>query len=111
MHFIAYNAIRLLMLDAAAEVGQPIRRLSFKGSVQALRQWEPLFSQATDARQQRQLLKSLRSSIAEHLVPHRPGRQEPRCVKRRPKPFFLLTTLRRQFVEIPHRGRYRAKEA
>lgn len=111
MHFIAYNAIRLLMVEAAAEVGQVSRRLSFKSSIQALRQWEPQFSQASGLQEQRRLLGALRSSIARHLVPHRPGRQEPRCVKRRPKPFALLTTPRHQMIEIPHRGRYHANAA
>ena len=109
MHFIAYNAIRLLMLEAAAEVGQAPRRLSFKGSVQALRQWEPQFSKVSDPGEQRRLVGTLRASIAGHLVPHRPGRREPRCVKRRPKPFALLTTPRHQMIEIPHRSRYHAK--
>lgn len=111
MHFIAYNAIRLLMVEAAAEVGQAPRRLSFKGSIQALRQWEPQFSQTSDPQEQRRLLGALRSSIAGHLVPPRPGRQEPRCVKRRPKPFALLTAPRHLMAEIPHRGRYHANAA
>jgi Transposase DDE domain/Insertion element 4 transposase N-terminal len=111
MHFIAYNAIRLLMVEAAVEVGQVSRRLSFKSSIQALRQWEPKFSQASGLQEQRRLLGALRSSIAGHLVPHRPGRQEPRCVKRRPKPFALLTVPRHQMIEIPHRGRYHANAA
>ena len=109
MHFIAYNAIRLLMLEAAADASQAPRRLSFKGSVQALRQWEPQFSRTDDPREQRRLMASLRASIASLLVPHRPGRREPRCVKRRPKPFALLTAPRHKMVEIPHRGRYHAK--
>lgn len=111
MHFIAYNAIRLLMVEAAVDVGQVPRRLSFKGSVQALRQWEPQFSQARDSQEQRRLPGALRSSIAAHPVPLRPGRREPRCVKRRPKPFALLTAPRHQMVEIPHRGRYHANAA
>ncbi len=111
MHFIAYNAIRLLMLDAANEAGQVPCRLSFKASIQALRQWEPLFSRARDAREQRRLLGTLRASIAGFMVPHRPGRREPRCVKRRPKPFSLLTAPRHQMTEVPHRGRNRAKMA
>lgn len=111
MHFIAYNAIRLLMVEAATEVDQAPRRLSFKASIQALRQWEPLFSRTNDPREQRRLMRALRSSIAGHLLPHRPGRREPRCVKRRPKPFPLLTAPRHQMVEIPHRSRYHANGA
>lgn len=108
MHFIAYNAIRLLIVEAANEAGQATRRLSFKASIQALRQWEPLFSRASDPREQRRLFDALRSTIAKHIVPYRPGRREPRCVKRRPKPFALLTAPRHQMIEIPHRSRYRA---
>ena len=111
MHFIAYNAIRLLMLEAATAAGQAPRRLSFKGSVQALRQWEPQFSRTSDPGEQRRLAGALRASIAGHLVPQRPERREPRCVKRRPKPFALLTAPRHLMVDIPHRGRYRAKAA
>lgn len=111
MHFIAYNAIRLLMLEAAADAAQLPRRLSFKGSVQALRQWEGKFGRTDDPREQQRLLASLRASIANLVVPHRPGRREPRCVKRRPKPFALLTAPRHQMIEIPHRGRYHAKMA
>jgi hypothetical protein len=44
--------------------------------------------------------------IAADLVPDRPGRWEPRAVKRRPKPYSLLTRHRSRFREIPHRNRY-----
>jgi hypothetical protein len=59
MHFIAYNAIRLLIVEAAAEAGHVARRLSFKGSVQALRQWEPQFSNESDPKAQRRLMDGL----------------------------------------------------
>jgi IS4 transposase len=35
MHFIAYNAIRLLMFDAALQAKQRPRRLSFKATLKA----------------------------------------------------------------------------
>jgi hypothetical protein len=41
MHFIAYNCIRRLMCEAAKEMDLEARIVSFKGSVQALRNWEP----------------------------------------------------------------------
>jgi hypothetical protein len=44
--------------------------------------------------------------IAQDQVPDRPGRREPRAVKRRPKPYPLLNRPRRLFQEIPHRNRY-----
>lgn len=111
MHLIAYNAIRLLMCDAARTVNQTPRRISFKASIQALRQWEPLFSQADlKVPERRRLMSSLRDAIAANIVTPRPGRREPRCVKRRPKPFALLMAPRHEMIEISHRGRYRADE-
>lgn len=112
MHFIAYNAVRFLILDAANEAKQPPRRISFKAGIQALRQWEPQFNQVvTNQREQQRLMGLLREAIATSIVTERPGRREPRCVKRRPKPFALLTAPRHQMIEISHRGRYRANVA
>jgi Transposase DDE domain len=112
MYLIAYNAIRLLMFDAAKAVSKLPRQISFKASMQALRQWEPLFNQADlNVRERRRLMSSLRNAIAANILTVRPGRREPRCVKRRPKNFQLLTAPRHEMVEIPHRNRYRAKQA
>ena len=52
MHMIVYNGIRCLMVEAAEEQGVRVRRISFKGSVQALRQWEPHLNQAKLNRQE-----------------------------------------------------------
>lgn len=112
MHFIAYNAVRRLIVDAAAIVECAPRRISFKASIQALRQWEPQFHRrAADVGEQRRLLSSLRAVIGSRQITARPGRREPRCLKRRPKPFALLTAPRHQMFEISHRGRYRASAA
>ena len=46
MHFIAYNCVRRLMYEAAEEADMEIRKVSFKGSLQALRSWEPHLNQA-----------------------------------------------------------------
>ena len=110
MHLITYNAIRSLMFDAAKEVQQPSRRVSFKATIQALRQWEPLFNRADlKVRDRHRLIASLRGAIAANIIPVRPGRQEPRCVKRRPKNYQLLTAPRHEMKETPHRGRIHAK--
>ena len=44
--------------------------------------------------------------IAKDKVPERPGRREPRALKRRPKPFPLLNRPRHKMIELPHRGQY-----
>jgi len=112
MHLIAYNCIRYLMFEAANKKNVRVRRISFKGSVQALRQWEPHLNQTQISRQKRvRLIELLYESIARYIVPERPGRSEPRAVKRRPKPFQLMTAPRHQMREIKHRSKYVAKQA
>ena len=112
MHLITYNTIRLLMVDAANAVQQAPRRISFKASIQALRQWEPQLNRKDLNEQElRRLMSLLRDAIAASMLTHRPGRREPRCRKRRPKPFPLLTAPRHQMKEVPHPNKYYAKPA
>jgi hypothetical protein len=112
MHLIAYNCIRCLMFEAAKEKKVEVNRISFKGSIQALRQWEPHLNQANMSRQkQNDLIRYLYESIAGKITPDRPGRSEPRAVKRRPKPYQLLTAPRHEMKEIKNRSKYRAKKA
>ena len=112
MHMIAYNCIRYLMVEAAEQTGEQLRRISFKGSVQALRQREPHLNQnKIRPQEQRCLIQLLYASIADYIVPERPGRSEPRAVKRRPKPYQLLTTPRHEMQETKHRGRCNGKAA
>jgi len=88
MHLIVYNSIRLLMLNAAKQVQVSPRRISFKASVQALRQWEPMLNQnAMEVRERQRMMVLLREAIAATVVFSRPGRSEPRCLKRRQKNF------------------------
>jgi hypothetical protein len=48
---------------------------------------------------------ALHEILACDLVPLRPGRYEPRAVKRRPKPYQRLMKHRHLFREVPHRGK------
>jgi hypothetical protein len=111
MHFIVYNCLRLLMLKAADKADVPVRLISFKASVQALRQWEPLLKSELTTREQARLLSLLCDSIASSVIHPRPGRREPRCKKRRPKNFQRLTKPRQEMQETPHRGKSRAERA
>lgn len=109
MHAIAYNALRALILESASVHQQELGRISFKGAADLLRQWLP---QAAACHEQPRKLarwhEELLEAIASVLNPLRPGRQEPRAKKRRPKSYQLLTKPRHKFKEIPHRERYRA---
>jgi len=112
MHLIAYNCIRRLMLEAAKKKDVTLRRISFKGSVQALRQWEPHLNHGKVSRDERtRLIRMLTDSIAGNIAPERPGRSEPRAVKRRPKNYQLLNKPRHEMKEIPHRNKYQAEKA
>jgi hypothetical protein len=102
LQVIAYNLVRALMLEAAWTHGVELERLSFKGTVDTLRQWTPLFAPAMFAfRRARQELLRI---IAADQVPERPNRVEPRAKKRRPKSYQLLTRPRHQMVVSPSRA-------
>jgi hypothetical protein len=107
MFFIAYNAIRYLMAQAAATHGVAIERLSFKGTVDSVRQFSAAIAQAPSRKKKNRLIARLLELIAADQVPERPGRREPRAVKRRPKPFQKLNRPRHLMKEMLHRSKYR----
>jgi hypothetical protein len=109
MHFLIHNLIRLLMLQSARTHLVPLDRLSFAGSLAAARRYAEALLQARSQRRRDQLRCELLRVLAADLVPERPGRREPRAVKRRPKPYPLLSNHRHLFLEIPHQNRYRLK--
>jgi hypothetical protein len=105
-YLVAHNLVRCLMAEAVACHQVELERVSFKGSVDALRQFSDAINRATNRKLRRQLWDDLLLCLARDLVPLRPNRIEPRAVKRRPKPYPLLNKPRRKFVEISHRSRY-----
>ena len=107
MFLIAYNFIRCLMAQAAALHELPLERVSFKGTVDSVRQFSIAIAQARSQKKQNQLIAQLLEVIARDPVPERPGRREPRAVKRRPKPYQLLNRPRHLMKELQHRSKYR----
>jgi len=106
MFFIAYNLVRCLMLRAATDHQVDVQRLSFKGTVDAIRQFAAALAQARSRKKQSKVIHELCRTIAADSVPDRPGRREPRAVKRRPKPCQYLTKPRHLFRDSQHRNRY-----
>ncbi len=97
MHMVAYNLVRLLMLKAAAAHGVSARGLSFKGALQVLAASSATFAQAERGAAALQQEKAeFLKRIAERQILNRPGRNEPRKVKRRPKSSRWLQVPRRQ---------------
>jgi len=106
-YLVAYNLVRCLMAEAVALAGVEMEQLSFKGTVDAVRIYTAEIRAARSRKKRKQLWDDLIRTILSDKVPRRPGRTEPRAVKRRPKAYPLLNKPRRQFKEIPHRSRYR----
>ena len=95
VYLLAYNLIRLLMVQAAAITGILPREISFKHSLQLWLIW----SRQTDTSDEKMLLMVC-ELMAQQRVANRPGRSEPRAVKRRPKPYPLLMAPRDEAREI-----------
>jgi hypothetical protein len=87
VYLLAYNLIRLLMAQAALLADQVPRQLSFKHTLQIWVAWQQRGGGTNDAVS----INALLVLIAEPRVGLRPGRVEPRALKRRQKPFPLLT--------------------
>ena len=98
MHMIAYNAIRLLMLKAGKACGVSHRRISFKGVIQVMEESRIGFEKASGkTRQEAKEKDNLLRRIAERVVIERPGRNEPRKKKRRPKSYGWLQKPRHSY--------------
>ena len=70
-------------------------------------QFSAAIAQARSRKMKTRLLARLLEIIARDQVPDRPGRREPRAVKRRPKPFQKLNRPRHLMKEMLHRSIYR----
>lgn len=87
---LAHNLIRCLMAQAARQHQVDLIRISFKGSIDALLCFSSAIAQTRQRWRQRRLRDKLFEILAADLLPLRPGRREPRVVKRRPKDYPLM---------------------
>jgi hypothetical protein len=85
-HLLAYNLIRKIMAQAASRHGKNPRSLSFKCAMQFIYAFRRSGNLSEDSPAYEYLLRA----IAHKAVGNRPGRSEPRMVKRRPKAFPRL---------------------
>ncbi|MDZ4688066.1 MAG: transposase [Planctomycetaceae bacterium] len=80
---LVYNLVRAVMREAARQRGVPVEQISFTDTWRWLQANSPL-------------------PLSQLVVnPHRPHRSEPRAIKRRPKPYPLLTQSRRSLNQRP----------
>lgn len=90
VYLLAYNLIRLIMLQSALLADVLPRTLSFKHTLQ-------LWLAGSDTLiwfDAPEITSTFLLLVAERKVGNRPGRIEPRAIKRRPKPYPLLTKTR-----------------
>ena len=95
VHLLAYNLIRTVMAQAAYRYDVSPRTLSFKGTLQQLNALKATILCA-DEKSLPGLYEHLLKSISCNRVGNRSRRSEPRAVKRRRKPYPLLTKPREE---------------
>ena len=103
VNLLEYNLIRKVMAQAAHRHNLPPRTLSFKGTLQQLNAFKERFLHTTKKRLSTMYGHFLKA-IVSHRVGNRSGRSEPRAVKRRRKPYPLLTKPREEARNELRRG-------
>jgi hypothetical protein len=106
-HLLAYNLVRRVVAQAAAAAGARAEEVSFTGAVQTLNAFWPELRAPGTAEAAQALWGVLLWAVGGHRVGRRPGRYEPRAVKRRPKNFPRLSQPR----EAARRRLRRARRA
>ena len=86
MFLVGYNLIRTVMQDVAQEVNGPVSRVSFTSALVRVRLWGARLRHTPASGTWLSGYLRLLDDLGRDLNPHRPGRVEPRVVKRRPKP-------------------------
>jgi hypothetical protein len=111
MHLIGYNLTRALMLEAAVTGQVPLFRLSFKGTLDTVREFSVSLVRVSVShpRKRQAIYREMLATIAKDVVPERPGRREPRCQKRRPKAYPFMTKPRRKMKDAPKSSRRKTK--
>ena len=88
-HLLGYNLARKVAAQAAWAHGLRPRQISFAGTVQTLAAFATLLL-AAESERWRQVCHNLLAAIATHRVGDRPGRVEPRRLKRRCDKYPML---------------------
>jgi hypothetical protein len=89
VHLLGYNLVRKVMAQAAWTAGRCPRQVSFAGAVQTLEAFRGLLL-GPSADTPTAVTRLVLLAISAHPIGNRPGRCEPRCVKRRPKAYPRL---------------------
>jgi hypothetical protein len=96
MHLLAYNLVRARMAQAAALYGAMPRWLSFTEARNLMDHFAPHMSTAASREECDRIEAELLRAIARCRLTKRPGRKEPRAVKKRVQKYSYLTKPRTQ---------------
>lgn len=106
---IAYNLVKALQTEAAQTGAVLVTEIGFKGTLDVIAEFRRGFHGLQNRpRNLARRMLMVADRLVERIIVQRPGRREPRAVKRRPKPHQYLTSPRSVFREILHRSHYRA---
>ena len=107
VNLLVYNVIRALMGKAAKRIEKTPREISFKAAQETLVSFcQALLGAAVDWLEEK--IANMLEIIGQHVVGNRPGRSEPRAVKKRPKPHKRLQHPRAQARRL---RQYQGKKA
>ena len=99
MFLVGYNLIRTVLFDAAKVSEARLEQLSFKSALVRFGLWCARLGHGIQVVAWLREYAGILSDLARDLNPERPGRYEPRVVKRRPKPFPRMPQPRRVLRE------------
>lgn len=105
-HILAYNLIRTIMAQAAVKHDIEPRTISFKGAVQSLHAFQEkieIQGQHNSALRMH-FYQAILDITASQRVANRPGRFEPRLIKRRHGKYDLLTKPRKETKRMMMKG-------
>lgn len=91
---LAHNLVWRLMHEAGEAAGLPAARISFTGACRAALAYGPRLRGARTEGEREMIRNELLRHIAGLVVPDRPGRHEPRLIKRVPQNFPTLRVSR-----------------
>jgi hypothetical protein len=90
---VALNIVRMIILEAAVQHGVDPLRISFAHATRAILLFAPALA-SEPAWKLTSIYHAMLREIASNVVPERPGRNEPRAVRRDPKPYPRLRETR-----------------
>ena len=109
MMVVSFNLVKAVSQEAAHEAGEDLRLMSFKGALDTIvAHTSRYLGRQRQPNKIRQIWNEMIAIVTTKLIRLRPGRREPRAIKKRPKSFSFLTRPRAVFKEIPHKGKPRS---